>query len=32
MVRPRLDPETFAAATARGARGDVRAIPTAHGV
>lgn len=32
MVRPRLDPGTFAAATARGARGDLRAILAAHGV
>ncbi|GAA2151756.1 hypothetical protein GCM10009844_34370 [Nocardioides koreensis] len=32
MVRPRLDPEAFAAATARGAQSDVRAILAAHGV
>lgn len=32
MVRPRLDPEAFAAATARGAQSDLRAILAAHGV
>ncbi|MFC4785040.1 AfsR/SARP family transcriptional regulator [Nocardioides sp. MAHUQ-72] len=32
MVRPRLDPEVFAAATARGARSDVAAILAAHGL
>ena len=32
MVRPRLDPKAFAAATARGAQSDVPAILAAHGV
>ena len=32
MVRPHLDAEVFAAATARGARSDVPALLAAHGV